>query len=219
MELSLVCNCVDVLELSFERGVMYLWAKIMRKLRGASVKNSSIHLTSKVESGSHVLNTRMDRHSFCGYDCEISNCEIGSFCSIANGVVIGGGVHPMHWVSTSPVFYEGRDSVRQKFSTHKRERPKKTIIGHDVWIGRNALIKQGVVVGTGAVIGMGSVVTRDVPEYAVVAGVPARIIRMRFSEEVIKMLLASRWWCFDDEKLIKHANYFTKPRDFLEALE
>ena len=60
------------------------------------------------------------RHSFCGYDCDINNTKIGSFCSIANGVVIGGGMHPLDWISTSPVFYEGADSVKAKFSEHKR---------------------------------------------------------------------------------------------------
>ena len=84
----------------------------------------------------------MDTHSFCGYNCEIANSEIGSFCSIANGVIIGGGIRPMDWVSMSPVFYEARHSVKAKFATPKREPVKRTIIGHDVWIGQNVLIKQ-----------------------------------------------------------------------------
>ena len=92
-------------------------------------------------------------------------------------MIIGGGMHPMDWVSTSPAFYIGRDSVKAKFATHTREPVKKIIIGHDVWIGQYALIKQGITVGTGAVIGMGSVVTKDIPDYCVVVGNPARIIK------------------------------------------
>jgi ADP-glucose pyrophosphorylase len=72
----------------------YYWSKILKKLRGRAVKNSTIHKTSMIESGSQVVNCTMDKHSFCGYDCQIVNCDIGSFCSISNNVVIGGGRHP-----------------------------------------------------------------------------------------------------------------------------
>ena len=73
--------------------LIYLWSKLLRKLRGAAIKKSSIHKTSKVEAGSQIVNTLMDKYSFCGYDCDISNCEIGCFTSIANGVVIVPGIH------------------------------------------------------------------------------------------------------------------------------
>ena len=173
--------------------LIYFWSKILRKLRGAAIKNSAIHKTSKVEAGTQIVNTTMEKHSFCGYDCEISNCEIGSFTSIANGVVIGGGMHPIDWVGTSPVFYEGRDSVKEKFSEFMRDAVKTTFIGHDVWIGRNALIKQGITIGNGAVVGMGSIVTKDVAPYAIVGGNPAKLIRYRFSDEIIEELIASKF--------------------------
>ena len=195
--------------------VIYLWSKIIKKLRGSAIKNSLIHKTSKVEAGSQIVNTKMDRHSFCGYECEITNCEIGSFTSIANGVVIGGGMHPVDWVSMSPVFYQGRDSVKAKFSEHKRLPVKRTVIGHDVWIGRNAIIKQGVTIGTGAVIGMGSVVTKDVQPYSIVVGSPARPIRMRFDEMTINDLLKSQWWLFNDSELAEFAKYFVEPQVFI----
>ena len=153
--------------------IKYIWAKILKKMRGSAIKTSQVHETSKVESGSSFVNSSMVKHSFCGYDCDIAHCQIGAFCSIANGVVIGGGAHPMSWISTSPVFYEGRDSVKAKFSEHAREPVREAVIGHDVWIGRNVLIAQGVVIGTGAVVGMGSVVTKDVDPYSIVAGCPA----------------------------------------------
>lgn len=197
---------------------VYLWAKILKKIQGSALKNSSIHSTSKVESGCNIVNTTMDRHSFCGYDCEIVNCEIGAFTSIANGVIIGGGMHPIDWVSMSPVFYEGRDSVKTKFSVHKRESVKSTSIGNDVWIGRNALIKQGVSIGTGAVVGMGSVVTKDVPPYTIVAGNPARVIRMRFEENTINELLKSEWWKMSDSELDKFTYTFNNPVEFLKLI-
>tara|TARA_B110001450_G_C17590920_1_gene468932 strand:+ start:377 stop:886 length:510 start_codon:yes stop_codon:yes gene_type:complete len=160
----------------------------------------------------------MDRHSFCGYDCEIYNTTIGSFCSIANEVAIGGGNHPMNWVSTSPVFYAGRDSVRVKYSEHERKKPHRTIIGHDVWIGQRVLIKQGVQIGTGAVVGMGSVVTKSVPPYAIVAGNPATIIRYRFDSNTINKLLKSEWWLLPSSNLKKAANKITDVERFLDLV-
>lgn len=196
--------------------LFYLWSKFIKKIRGSAVINSKIDRTSKIESGSSIVNTVFDKHSFCGYDCEINHSDIGSFCSIANNVIIGGGMHPMDWVSMSPVFYEGRDSVRAKFSEHKRPLPLRTIIGNDVWIGQYVLVKQGVNIGHGAVIGMGSVVTKDVEPYTVVAGVPAKFIKKRFDDNVIQALLDIKWWDFDDEKLKEYAKYFTNPHQFIE---
>ena len=199
--------------------LIYYWSKLLRKLRGAAIKKSSIHKTSKIEAGSQVVNTLMYKHSFCGYDCEISNCEIGSFTSIANGVVIGGGMHPIHWVGMSPVFYEGRDSVKAKFTKFMRDEVKTTHVGHDVWIGRNALIKQGVTIGNGAVVGMGSVVTKDVLPYSIVGGNPAKLIRMRFSNETIDELIKSEWWYLDEDILRKCSKNIKDPKLFLKAIK
>jgi len=195
--------------------INYLWSKMLKKLKGTAIQNSKIHPTSKIESGSHIVNTTMEKHSFCGYDCEIINCNIGSFCSIANNVVIGGGMHPMEWVSTSPVFYKGRDSVKAKFSEYERPKHKLTKIGHDVWIGQYALLKQGITIGNGAVVGMGSVVTKDVEPYTVVAGNPAKVIRKRFSDEIIQSLLKSEWWKAKESDLKVFANEIQFPEKFL----
>jgi acetyltransferase-like isoleucine patch superfamily enzyme len=118
----------------------------------------------------------------------------------------------------SPVFYKGRDSVKAKFSTHKREPNKRITIGHDVWIGEKVLIAQGVNIGIGAVVGMGSVVTKDVEPYTIVVGSPARPIRKRFNDKIINKLISSEWWNFDDEKLKKYAQYFKEPEVFIEKL-
>jgi len=197
----------------------FLWSKVLRRLRGRAIRRSRIHRTSTVEPGSHVVHTTMDRHSFCGYDCEIAHADIGSFCSIANGVVIGGGAHPIAWASTSPAFYKGRDSIAAKFSEHEREAPRRTTIGNDVWIGQRALIKAGVTIGTGAVVGMGSVVTRDIPPYTIVGGNPAKEIRRRFDEPTAQRLLASEWWTFSDADLRRLGAHVRDPRLFLDGMQ
>lgn len=196
----------------------FLIAKGLKKMRGAAIRRSVIHATSKVESGSQVYDSTMDKYSFCGYDCEISFTTIGAFCSIANGVLIGGGRHPIEWASTSPVFYDNRDSIKKKYARHVRPKNGMVVVGNDVWIGANAIIMQGVNIGTGAVVGAGSVVTRDVPHYAIVAGVPARQIRMRFDKDLVDRFLKSKWWELDDDQLAALADLVPYPEKFLRAL-
>lgn len=188
--------------------LMYFYSKILKKLRGCSVLNSTIDRTSKVESGSSFINSNMDKYSFCGYDCEIINTNIGKFTSIANNVVIGGAMHPMDWVSMSPVFYHGRDSISRKFAELQRPTDKQTIIGNDVWIGQFAMIKQGVTIGDGAVVGMGSIVTKDVGPFEVWVGNPAKFLKKRFDEDTIEILSKSKWWLMSDDELLSYANDF-----------
>jgi chloramphenicol O-acetyltransferase type B len=192
-------------------------SKALKKARLIAVKNSTVHSTSKLESGTSFYSSTMGKFSFCGYDCEIVNADIGSFTSIANCVVIGGGRHPMEWVGMSPVFYEGRDSVNAKFSEHVRQQPRRVSIGHDVWLGRSVIVLPGVTIGDGAVVGAGSVVTKEVPPYAIVAGNPARLIRYRFSELLRSRLLSARWWDLNDRELRALAPYVRDVEAFLEA--
>ena len=199
--------------------LVYLWSKFLKKIRCSAIVQSNIHRTSKVESGSNIFRTNFGKHSYCGYNCEIIDAEIGSFCSIANNVVIGGAAHPVEWISTSPVFYRGRDSVITKFADHQWIKSIQTHIGSDVWIGEKAIVKRGIRIGTGAVVGMGTVATKDIPPYAIVAGCPGRILKMRFDESTIERLLASEWRTFDDSKLRKHAIHFNNPARFLEDIE
>lgn len=199
-------------------GVKTIWNKLLKKLKFSSIRNSVIDRTSTVESGCNIVSVNMDRYSFCGYDCEIVNADIGAFCSIANDVKIGGAMHPMEWASTSPVFYKGRDSVSKKFSEYDRPKDNRTIIGNDVWIGSGAFIKQGATIGDGAVIGMGAVVTKDVPPYAIVGGNPAKLIRMRFDDTIIKRMIQSEWWKLSDEVLLEVAQYIKEPEVFLNKI-
>lgn len=193
--------------------------KLQKKMRLSAVKDSVVDPTAKIESGSSFCSSKMGRHSFCGYDCEVYLADIGSFTSIANGVVIGGARHPMEWVSMSPVFYAGRDSVKAKFATHELELPGRVLIGNDVWIGRGAIVLSGVTVGHGAVIGAGSVVTKEVPPYAIVAGNPARLIRYRFDQDTVARLMRIKWWDWPDSRLNDSGAVFNSIEKFLAANE
>ena len=95
---------------------------------------------------------------------------------------------------------------------------RKIKIGKAVWIGQNVIIKQGVKIGTGSVIGMGSVVTKDVAPYTIVAGIPAKQIRMRFENNIINSLLSSKWWELEEKKLKEMAKYIRRPEEFIKNL-
>lgn len=124
------------------------------------------------------------RHTYLGASVFVSHKEtsIGSFCSIAGNTAIGPSQHPLNFLSTHPFQYLGHDKLQPE---HKADfvfaRP--VAVGNDVWIGANA------------------VVTRDVPPYAIVGGIPARIIRYRFEPEIIEKLLALQWWNLPDEQI------------------
>lgn len=197
----------------------YLYAKVVQRLRGKAIIRSAIHPTAVVYPGCHVVSSQIGKYSYCSYDCKFENTEIGSFCSISDKVYIGGAEHPLNWTSTSPVFQHVKHSgPTKRFSRFELPPIKRTIIGSDVWIGHAATIKQGVNVGVGAVIGSNALVTKDVPPYAVVGGVPAKIIKYRFDEDIITALLNSEWWMMSDEELSKYAYLIKDPKAFLNSL-
>lgn len=198
----------------------YIYYKVLKKLQGRALRNVAKGREVKIYSGCQIYDSSIGDFSYCGSHTIMVNVEVGKFCSIAGGVTIGSAEHPMDWVSMSPVFENVKNSgTSVRFAKEELPPVKRTYIGNDVWIGAGAKIKQGVIVGNGAVIGALAMVTKDVPPYAVVGGVPAKIIRYRFSKDLIARLNASEWWNLDDNALKNVGKYIKKPEVFLSKIE
>ena len=192
-----------------------VWSKAFLVLHGKSIRNSDISRQARINYGSNIVSSKIGRYTYCGYDCWIIAADIGAFCSISNEVKIGGPAHPIDWVSTSPLFHNGKNMFKKHFSKHKFEPYALTKIGNDVWIGEGAMIKAGIEIGSGAVIGMGSVVTKNVGAYEIWAGNPAKFIRKRFNDELIDALLKRAWWDKPEEKIREVAELFTDPQKYI----
>ena len=182
---------------------------------GAPHGDPRIHPTAELKScklGRHVVigervvlrEVKVGDFSYFERHGEAIYTTIGKFCSIAANVRINALEHPMERVSTHKITYRPNEffkfqGVDQEF--RERRRAKHVTIGNDVWIGHGAVIMPGVTVGDGAVIGANAVVTKPVGDYEIVAGVPARRIRMRFDDDVATALKALAWWDWPEEKL------------------
>lgn len=174
--------------------------------------NNYIHSTTAIFRMVKVKNSTIGAYSYVGNNTDVECADIGKFCSIADHCRIGMGGHNLNMLSTSPIFTEAVNGTKSQWVAQDiySVEGKRAILGNDVWIGSHVLINGGVTVGHGAVVGAGAVVVKDVPPYAIVGGVPAKIIRYRFTQEVIKKLLELEWWNYDDATLKEHITFFQK---------
>ena len=139
--------------------------------------------------------------------------SIGAFCSIAKNVHFTEGNHPLQCITTSQIIYNSEFGFcNNNVSIHELEtRNDKSKIGNDVWIGRDVTILPSVNIGDGAVIGTGAVVNRDISPYAIAVGVPAKVIKYRFTPDEIEKLLKIKWWNWSDEQIKKNIDLLYKP--------
>jgi acetyltransferase-like isoleucine patch superfamily enzyme len=132
-----------------------------------------------------------------------TDVKIGSFCSIADNIQIFiGGDHRTDWVTTYPFGHIHNDIFPWHGEGHPTTKGN-VVIGHDVWIGANATILSGVTIGDGAVVSANSVVVKDVPAYGIVGGNPAKLLKMRFTEDQIERLLNNPWWDLPENRINK----------------
>lgn len=187
--------------------VKKLYFLILQKKNNLTVHSEDCSHKTKfgtnIEIGKNTFvdqNCNIGSYTYIGKNCNITKANIGRYCSIANNVSIGQGEHDLTKISTSSVFYD---------SSYEELTKKECVIGNDVWIGTDSVILRDVKVGDGAVIGANSVVTRDVPPYAVVVGIPAKIIRFRFDDKMIEKILQTNWFDYD----------ITKAKEIIDRLD
>lgn len=182
--------------------------------------------------GSHVSflgNTTLGMFCYINSRTTIYHADIGRYVSIGPDVCIGPSEHPTEYLSTHPIAYHPEAILHFKqfpcyqdaaawYASPLHPDLQKVFIGNDVWIGRGATILQGVTIGDGAIIAAGAVVTKNVEPYAIVGGVPAKRIRMRFDEDTVRRLIAAQFWKWD-LRVFKNKCRFDNVLDFLEKIE
>lgn len=164
-----------------------------------------------------IFSSQISSYTYISRNSIINHATIAKFCSIGPNFFCGWGIHPIHGVSTSPMFYSTeRQNGFCLTSKNKVDEVKEITIGNDVFIGANVTVLDGVKIGDGAVIGAGAVVSKDIPEYAVAVGNPIKIIKYRFPELEIKQLNKIKWWEWPEDRLPLIEKHFFEIEKFIE---
>jgi len=205
---------------------------ISKKFKVIIGKNSKVNLKTILE-GRNVIgfNTEVS-DSYIGFATYIANnsiirkAKIGKFCAIGDNVRTCLGLHPTkYFVSIHPAFFSLKKQAgftfvdEQLFEEHKYvDDDKKYVvqIGNDVWVGNNVIIMDGIKISDGAIIAAGAIVTKDIEPYSIVGGIPAKLIKKRFTDSQIEKLLKIRWWDWTINKIEENINFFSNIDLFIE---
>lgn len=182
-----------------------------------SLNNCRIAPGVVINKESSFYNVGIGFGTYLAVNAKISNTEIGKFCSIGPNLLCGFGIHPIDGISTSPSFYSTGKQNGFTFSLENKFEECKTIfIGNDVFIGSNVTILDGVTIGDGAIIGAGAVVSKNIAPYAIAIGCPIKVVKFRFTPDIIEKLLLIKWWDKDEIVWQKVEKYFYNIDEFLE---
>jgi phosphonate metabolism protein (transferase hexapeptide repeat family) len=171
---------------------------------GCELSNSTFGAYCEVGAGSRVVNSTFEDYAYCDRLSDIANTTVGKFANIAAMTRIGPTDHPMDHASLHHFLYRSSyywDDVADDPAFFEARASRRTVIGPDTWVGHGAIIKPEVTIGAGAIIASGAVVTKDVPPYMIVAGLPAAPMRPRFAQGVADRLMALAWWDWSHERL------------------
>ncbi|KGM48981.1 chloramphenicol acetyltransferase [Pseudooceanicola atlanticus] len=171
---------------------------------GATLTETTLGRFVEIGQGSRVAHSEIGDYSYCDRYADIANASVGKFANIASFVRIGATDHPLDTAACHHFLYRSADywdDVENDADFFAHRRSRRVVIGHDTWLGHNAQVKPEVTIGHGAVVASGAIVTRDVAPYTIVAGTPARMMRLRQPAEIAERLIALAWWDWDHARL------------------